>query len=80
MVLDITLIIVGPQLVTLEYFCFIPIQFTLIITDWIANTETGLDHNDSVKEVVVYNASPLKSWFKDKNYKQTHLIFLPLIF
>ena len=31
-VLDITLIIVGPQLVILDYFCFMSSHFTLIIT------------------------------------------------
>ena len=47
-VLDITLITVGPQLVILECFCYMSIHFTLVITDWIANTEIGLDPNNSV--------------------------------
>ena len=31
-VLDITLIIAGPQMVILDYFCYMSIHFTLVIT------------------------------------------------
>ena len=53
-VLDITRISVGPQLVILDLFSNITLHFTLVITVWIANTEIGLDPNNSYKEVVVY--------------------------
>ena len=44
MILDITLITVGPQMVILD----LSIHFTVINnTDWIANTEIGLDTNNS---------------------------------
>ena len=45
-VLDITLIIVGPQL---DYFGYMSICFfSCYNTDWIANTEIGLDASNSV--------------------------------
>ena len=50
MVLDITLIIVGCQIVMLDFFfffCYMSIHFTHVIT-WIANKELVLDPNNSV--------------------------------
>ena len=31
-----------------DLFCYITIHFTLLITNWIGNTETGLDPNNGV--------------------------------
>ena len=49
MVLDITLITVGPQL---DYFCYIYVYVYTIYShynmDWIANTEISLDPSISV--------------------------------
>ena len=44
-VLDITLITVGPQL---DYLCYNVYTFYSRNTDWIANTEIGLDPSNSV--------------------------------
>ena len=44
-VLDLTLIIIGPQL---GYFCYFYIFYSHYNTDWIANTEIGLDPDNSV--------------------------------
>ena len=51
MVWGITRISVGPQFVILDLLSYITIHFTLVIiinTVWIANTEIGLDPNNSV--------------------------------
>ena len=47
-ILDITLIIVGPKLVILDYFCYVYTFYCHYSTDWIANTEIGLNPNKSV--------------------------------
>ena len=43
-----TLITVGPQLVILDYFCYLSIDtfYSHYNTVWIANTEIGLDPNN----------------------------------
>ena len=47
-VLDITLITAGPQLVILDYFCYMSIDtlYSRYKKDWIANSD--LDPNNSV--------------------------------
>ena len=59
MVLDhITLIIVGPQLVILDYFCYMSIHFTLVITQIGQLTQELAwsigPQRQCYKEVVVY--------------------------
>ena len=46
-VLDITLNIVGPQLVILDYFCY-NVSYSSYNMNWISSTEIGLDPNASI--------------------------------
>ena len=47
-IFDITLITVGPQLVILDYFCYVYTFYSHYTTACIANTEIGLEPNNSV--------------------------------